>query len=146
MGTDRHKKSVAVVAEKPSVARDIAAVIGATKRGDGYLHGNGWIVTWALGHLVGLAQPHEIEARWKSWNRNTLPMLPERWPLVVNESTHEQFEVIRRILTSDDVERVICATDAGREGELIFRYICKAAGCQKPISRLWISSLTTRAI
>ena len=137
---------VAVLAEKPSVARDIAKVLGATARGEGYLHGNGYVVTWAIGHLASLAQPHEIHSQWKVWRRETLPMLPEIWPLVVYEKTKDQFEVVRKILSSSRVGRVICATDAGREGELIFRYIYEAAGCSKPISRLWISSLTPEAI
>jgi DNA topoisomerase-3 len=92
------------------------------------------------------AQPHEIHPQWKSWRRETLPMLPEVWPLVVYEKTKEQFAVVQKILSSSRVGRVICATDAGREGELIFRYIYEAAGCSKPISRLWISSLTPEAI
>ena len=137
---------MAVLAEKPSVARDIAKVLGATTKGDGYMHGNGYVVTWAIGHLASLAQPHEIRPEWKSWRREALPMLPTSWPLVVYEKTKDQFEVVRKILTSARVGRVICATDAGREGELIFRYIYEAAGCSKPISRLWISSLTPEAI
>src|ERR1700690_2921686 len=138
--------TIAVLAEKPSVARDIAKVLGATTRGDGYLYGNGYVVTWAIGHLASLAQPHEIHPQWKSWRRETLPMLPEVWPLVVYEKTKDQFEVVRKILSSPRVSRVICATDAGREGELIFRYIYEAASCAKPIGRLWISSLTPEAI
>ena len=138
--------SVAVVAEKPSVARDIARELKATSRGEGYLHGNGYIVTWAIGHLVALAQPHEIRPEWRSWRRDQLPMLPESWPLVVGEDTKDQFEVVRKILTSPRVTSVICATDAGREGELIFRYIYEAAGSDKPVERLWISSLTPEAI
>ena len=138
--------SVAVLAEKPSVARDIARVLGASGKGDGYLHGNGYVVTWAIGHLAALAQPHEIHPEWKQWRRNLLPMLPQEWPLVVYEKTKDQFETVKRILTSPKVSRVVCATDAGREGELIFRYIYEAAACTKPVSRLWISSLTPEAI
>ncbi len=138
--------SIAVVAEKPSVARDLAKVLGARERGEGYLHGNGYVVTWAIGHLTRLAEPHEINPDWKRWRRELLPMVPERWPLVVSDPTREQFEVIRRILTDDAIERIVCATDAGREGELIFRYLYEAAGCRKPFSRLWISSLTPDAI
>src|SRR5437588_9345016 len=138
--------SVAVLAEKPSVARDIARVLGAGAKGDGYLHGNGYVVTWAIGHLAALAQPHEIHPQWRSWRRELLPMLPEQWPLVVYEKTKDQFETVRRILTSPKVSRIVCATDAGREGELIFRYIAEAAHCSKPVSRLWISSLTPDAI
>jgi len=138
--------TVAVIAEKPSVARDLAKVLGATQKGDGYLHGGGYIVTWAIGHLVSLAQPHEIRPEWKQWRRNTLPMLPATWPLVVYDKTKDQFETVRKILTSPKVERIICATDAGREGELIFRYIYDAAETEKPVDRLWISSLTADAI
>ncbi|MEO5727141.1 MAG: DNA topoisomerase, partial [Byssovorax sp.] len=138
--------TIAVVAEKPSVARDIAAVLGATKRGDGSFEGGGYVVTWAIGHLVALAQPHEINPAWKRWSLATLPMLPDSFPLVVVPDTKSQFAVIRRIMKDRSVERVICATDAGREGELIFRYIYEAAECTKPVSRLWISSLTPDAI
>jgi DNA topoisomerase-3 len=138
--------SVAVVAEKPSVARDIARVLNASKRGEGFLHGDGYVITWAIGHLVALAQPHEIRQEWKSWRRDLLPMLPDEWPLVVGENTKDQFEVVRRILTSPKISEVICATDAGREGELIFRYIYEAACSDKPVKRLWISSLTPEAI
>jgi len=138
--------TIAVLAEKPSVARDIAKVLGASNKGDGYLHGNGYVVTWAIGHLASLAQPHEIRPEWKQWRRNLLPMLPRDWPLVVYDKTKDQFDVVRRILTSPKVSRLVCATDAGREGELIFRYIYEAAGCQKPFTRLWISSLTPDAI
>ena len=135
-----------MLAEKPSVARDIAKVLGASARGDGYLHGNGYVVTWAIGHLAALAQPHEIQPEWKAWRRDLLPMLPESWPLVIYEKTKDQFETVRKILLSPRVGRVICATDAGREGELIFRYIYEAAGSSKPVDRLWISSLTPDAI
>jgi DNA topoisomerase-3 len=137
---------IAVLAEKPAVARDIARVLGAARRGEGCLTGNGYVVTWAIGHLVGLAQPHEIRPEWRRWQRDSLPMLPREWPLVVAEERREQFEAVRKILNDREVERVVCATDAGREGELIFRYIYEAAGCSKPVSRLWISSLTTEAI
>ena len=138
--------AVAVVAEKPSVARDIARVLGAGKQGQGYLDGNGYVVTWAVGHLVALAQPHEIDPQWREWRRDCLPILPDRWPLVVYEQTKDQFEVVRKLLTSPKIASVICATDAGREGELIFRYIYEAARCDKPFRRLWISSLTPEAI
>ncbi len=136
----------AIVAEKPSVARDIAKVLGADRRGEGFLHGNGYTVTWAIGHLVTLAQPGEIRPEWKKWSRPQLPMLPREWPLVVPEDTRDQFAVVKKVINAPEVERVVCATDAGREGELIFRYIYEAAGCKKPVSRLWISSLTADAI
>jgi DNA topoisomerase III len=145
-GPDAESSTVAVLAEKPSVARDIARVLGATKQGQGYLHGNGYVVTWAIGHLVALAQPHEIQPEWKHWRRDLLPMLPRAWPLVVYPKTQPQFEVVRKILNSPKVASIVCATDAGREGELIFRYIYEAAQCRKPFRRLWISSLTPDAI
>ncbi len=138
--------NVAVLAEKPSVARDVARALGATQSGHGYMHGNGYVVTWAIGHLVALPQPHEINPAWKQWRRNTLPMLPREWPLKVYDQTRDQFEVVRKILSSPRISSVICATDAGREGELIFRYIYEAAKCAKPVRRLWISSLTAEAI
>jgi len=138
--------TIAVLAEKPSVARDIACVLGADKRGEGYLQGNGYVVTWAIGHLVSLAQPHEINPEWRQWRFDLLPILPGQWPLVVYERTRDQFEVVRKILTSPRVSRIVCATDAGREGELIFRYIYQATESNKPVSRLWISSLTPDAI
>jgi DNA topoisomerase III len=138
--------TIAVVAEKPSVARDIAAVLGATTRGEGYFEGGGYVVTFAIGHLVALAQPHEINPSWKHWSLATLPMLPEQFPLVVLPDTKAQFAVVRRILKDRATESVVCATDAGREGELIFRYIYEAAACKKPVQRLWISSLTPDAI
>jgi DNA topoisomerase-3 len=138
--------TTAILAEKPSVARDIAKVLGADKRGEGFLHGNGYVVTWAIGHLVSLAQPHEMRPEWKQWRLDLLPMLPGEWPLVVYEKTKDQFEVVRKILNSPRVAQVVCATDAGREGELIFRYIYEAAQCDKPVSRLWISSMTAEAI
>src|SRR4030081_3817008 len=114
--------TTAVRAEKPSGARDIARVLGASSKGDGYLHGNGYVVTWAVGHLAALAQPHEINPEWRLWRRDLLPILPNRWPLIVYEKTKDQFEVVRKILGSPRISRVVCATDAGRQGELIFRY------------------------
>ena len=138
--------TVAVVAEKPSVGRDLAQALGATRRGEGTLSGNGYVVTWAIGHLVGLAEPEGIRPEWKRWRREDLPMLPEHWPLNVFPATRPQFEIVRRVINAPDVESVICATDAGREGELIFRLIYQAAACRRPVQRLWISSLTEHAI
>src|SRR5512140_3647532 len=123
MSADPASGVVAVVAEKPSVARDIARVLGASTRGDGYLHGGGYVVTWAIGHLVALAQPHEIDPAWKRWRLDTLPMLPAEWPLSVLPDTKDQFEIVKQILRSRKIDGVIAATDAGRAGELIFRYI-----------------------
>ncbi len=138
--------TIAVVAEKPSVARDIARVLGASQNADGAIEGGGYVVTWAIGHLVALAQPHQVDPAWKRWDLRTLPMLPSSWPLVVIEETKKQFDVVKRILRRADVDLVVCATDAGREGELIFRYIYDAAACSKSVRRLWISSLTPDAI
>jgi DNA topoisomerase-3 len=138
--------TVAVVAEKPSVGRDLAQVLGATRRGEGTLSGNGYVVTWAIGHLVGLSEPEGIRSAWRRWRREDLPMLPERWPLTVFDATRDQFQVVQRVLNAPDVTSVVCATDAGREGELIFRLIYEATGCRRPVSRLWISSLTEGAI
>ena len=103
-----------MLAEKPSVARDIARVLGATSQGEGYLHGNGYVVTWAIGHLAALAQPHEIQPEWRQWRRDLLPMLPTEWPLVVYEKTKDQFEVVRKILNSPRVSRIVCATSVER--------------------------------
>jgi DNA topoisomerase-3 len=138
--------TVAVLAEKPSVARDIARVLGADKKGKGYLQGNGYVVTWAIGHLVSVAEPHQINPQWRQWRLDSLPMLPAQWPLVPYERSQEQFAVVQQILASPRVSRIVCATDAGREGELIFRYIYEATKSDKPFSRLWISSLTPDAI
>src|ERR1700688_2494429 len=138
--------TIAVLAEKPSVARDIARVLGADKRGTGYLQGNGYVVTWAIGHLFSLAEPHQINPMWRQWRLEALPILPDQWPLVVYERSKEQFEVVQKILMSPRVSSIVCATDAGREGELIFRYIYQATRSEKPFSRLWISSLTPDAI
>src|SRR4051794_4160846 len=130
--------SIAVVAEKPAVARDLARVLGATARGNGCLRGGGYVVTWAIGHLVALAEPHQIDERWKKWRLADLPMLPERWPLAVLDGTRDQFATVKAILNDADIDQVICATDAGREGELIFRYIYEAARCKKAVKRLWL--------
>ena len=138
--------TIAVLAEKPSVARDIARVLGARSRGDGVLTGNGYAVTWAVGHLVALAEPHQIRPEWKRWRKSALPMIPERWPLEVVAATRDRFQAVKRLLRDPDVDQIVCATDAGREGELIFRYIYEAAGASKPVKRLWVSSLTEEAI
>ncbi|MGC4077781.1 MAG: toprim domain-containing protein [Rubrivivax sp.] len=137
---------IVIVAEKPSVARDIARVVGATARGEGHLHGQGYIVTWAIGHLVTLCEPEAIDPAWKGWRFETLPMIPRAWPLSIIENTEQQFRVVARLITQASTREVVCATDAGREGELIFRYIAEASRLDKPVKRLWISSLTEEAI
>ena len=135
---------ILIIAEKPSVARDIARVVGANRSGQGYIEGGTYTVTWAIGHLVTLPQPSDIHPDWKAWRKEALPMLPETWPLQVLSQTKTQFKVIKSLMKT--CTSLICATDAGREGELIFRYIYEAAKCKKPFKRLWISSLTPDAI
>ncbi len=139
--------STVVVAEKPSVARDIARVLGARRKGQGFLEGNGYVVTWALGHLVQFAEPDDYGPPWNGrWAFSQLPMLPEQWKLKTGRSTYSQFQVVRKLLNDAAHDRIVCATDAGREGEHIFRLIYEQARCQKPFQRLWISSLTDQAI
>ncbi|NWQ40580.1 DNA topoisomerase III [Bacillus sp. EB106-08-02-XG196] len=135
-----------VIAEKPSVARDIANVLKCTKKGNGFLEGNNYIVTWALGHLVTLADPEVYDHKYKTWNLEDLPMLPERMKLVVMKQTGKQFNAVKTQLSRSDVNEIIVATDAGREGELVARWIIDKANIHKPIKRLWISSVTDKAI
>ena len=137
---------ILVVAEKPSVARDIARVLGASARGEGRLTGGGYVVTWAIGHLVALREPEELDERYRRWRAEDLPILPERMQLKVLPKTRAQFSVVKKLMNSREIRSIICATDSGREGELIFRYIYEMAGCQKPVERLWISSMTDEAI
>ena len=135
-----------IVAEKPSVARDIARVLGVTGRGEGCITGSDYTVTWAIGHLVSLSEPGETDPSWVKWNMAQLPMLPERIPLKVLPGTKSQFAVIKKLMLDKEHDSLICATDSAREGELIFRYIYQMAGCKKPVERLWISSMTDAAI
>jgi DNA topoisomerase-3 len=135
-----------IITEKPSVARDIAQVLGLSRQGKGYIEGADYKVAWAYGHLVGLAEPHQMNPAWKSWRLADLPMLPETWPLEIMSDTADQFGVVQTLMNDAHTQKIICATDAGREGELIFRYIYEKAGCRKPVERLWISSLTPEAI
>ncbi|MCU5112706.1 MULTISPECIES: DNA topoisomerase III [Bacillus] len=138
-------KSV-IIAEKPSVARDIARVLKCDKKGNGYLEGSKYIVTWALGHLVTLADPESYDVKYKQWNLEDLPMLPERLKLTVIKQTGKQFNAVKSQLLRKDVNEIIVATDAGREGELVARWIIDKVKIQKPIKRLWISSVTDKAI
>ena len=135
-----------IITEKPSVARTISKVLGATARRDGYLEGGGWLVSWCVGHLVELAPPGVYDPRLERWDRADLPILPERWQYLVSSSTQKQFDVLCKLMHRADVERIVCATDAGREGELIFRLVYHQCGCRKPVSRLWISSMEDAAI
>ena len=135
-----------VIAEKPSVARDIARVLGANQKNGGILEGKNYVVTWALGHLVTLADPEEYDRKYEKWEMATLPMLPKEMKLVVIRQTGRQFSVVKTQLFRKDIGEIIIATDAGREGELVARWILEKAGCHRPIKRLWISSVTDKAI
>ena len=135
-----------VIAEKPSVAKSLAAVLGAATRKDGYLEGNGWLVSWCLGHLAGLADAATYNPDYAKWRYDDLPILPESWRFTIAKDKREQFDVLRTLLRREDVTEVVNACDAGREGELIFRTVYCLAGCQKPMRRLWISSMEDSAI
>ena len=135
-----------VLAEKPSVAMSLSKVIGANQRGDGYMEGNGYLVSWCVGHLVELSQPEAYDEKYAKWRYDDLPILPEHWQYQVSVSTKKQFGILKKLMQRKDVESLICATDAGREGELIFRLVYHQCGCKKPVERLWISSMEDSAI
>ena len=135
-----------VLAEKPSVAQSIAKVLGASKREEGYLEGNGYIVSWCVGHLVELAQPEAYDARYSKWTYDDLPIFPEEWKYEVSAGTRKQFGVLKKLMARNDVDSLVCATDAGRERELIFRLVYHQCHCKKPFERLWISSMEDSAI
>ena len=135
-----------VIAEKPSVAMALASVLGARTRKDGYVEGNGYIVSWCVGHLVGLCDASEYDEKYKKWRYEDLPIVPECWKHKVLEGTKKQFGILKKLMRDSKVDEVICATDAGREGELIFRLVYEQAGCKKPMKRLWISSMEEQAI
>ena len=135
-----------VLAEKPSVARDIARVLGAREKGENCLIGKDYVVTWALGHLVTLKEPQEMDERYTHWKKEDLPILPARMETKVIKKTKSQFLAVKKWMNDKETGDIICATDSGREGELIFRYIYEQAGCRKPVRRLWISSMTDEAI
>ena len=135
-----------VIAEKPSVARDIARVLHCSQKGNGFLEGKEYVVTWALGHLVTLADPEEYDKKYMKWDMQTLPMMPDKMKLVVIRQTSRQYQAVKTQLFRKDIGDIIIATDAGREGELVARWILDKSGCHKPIRRLWISSVTDKAI
>lgn len=135
-----------VIAEKPSVARSIAAVIGATEKQNGYWQGGGYLVSWCIGHLVSFAEAGQYDEKYCKWRYEDLPILPQSWQFIVPDEKKQQFEVLRALLNRPDVDSVTAATDAGREGELIFRFVYQMAGCTKPVKRLWISSMEDAAI
>ena len=135
-----------VIAEKPSVARSIAAVIGADEKQNGYWQGGGYLVSWCIGHLVSFAEAGQYDEKYCKWRYEDLPILPQPWQFIVPDEKKQQFEVLRALLNRPDVDSVTAATDAGREGELIFRFVYQQTGCTKPVKRLWISSMEDAAI
>ena len=135
-----------VIAEKPSVAQSLAKVIGANQKKDGYLEGNGYIVSWCVGHLIELANPEHYDEKYKKWRKEDLPIFPAPFSYQVTASTKKQYQVLKDLMKRSDVASLVEATDAGREGELIFRLVYKQAGCKKPFERLWISSMEDKAI
>ena len=135
-----------VICEKPSVAKSIASALGVTSRADGYFEGGGWLISWCIGHLVGLADAAVYDDRYKKWRYEDLPILPNPFRYVVSEEKAAQFHILRSLMERPDVTELVNACDAGREGELIFRLVYEAAGCSKPFSRLWISSMEDAAI
>ena len=138
--------SILVVAEKPSVAMSYAKVLGATSRQDGYLEGNGYLVSWCVGHLVELAPPNVYDAKYVKWSIADLPILPQKWQYLVSASTKKQFGILQKLMHRSDVDSIVNSCDSGREGELIFRLVYQQAGCKKPFSRLWLSSMEENAI
>ena len=137
---------ILVVAEKPSVAQSIAKALAVNDRKDGYIEGNGYVVSWCIGHLVGLANADSYDEKYKKWSLDTLPIIPQEWQFIVSEDKNKQFSVLKKLMNSKDIDEIVCATDAGREGELIFRLVYNQAECKKPFKRLWISSMEESAI
>ncbi len=135
-----------IIAEKPSVARDIARVLKCTKKGDGFLYNDKYVISWAVGHLVTLYDPEDYDLGLKKWSADTLPIIPEEIKIKAISNTKKQLDILEKIMKRDSVTGLICATDSGREGELIFRYIYELLDCKKPFKRLWISSLEDSAI
>lgn len=139
--------SILVIGEKPSVSRELAKVLRAATKKNGYMEGNGYIVSWCFGHLVGLKFPDEYSENWAAkWNFAQLPMIPNEWKFKISDASKDQFKVLKDLMTNSDVTEIICATDADREGECIFRYVYNLVKCRKPVKRLWISSLEESAI
>lgn len=135
-----------MITEKPSVAMSIAEVLGCRERKDGYIEGNGYIVSWCIGHLLGVANPENYKSSYSKWKYEDLPIIPETWKLQVFNNTKKQFNILKKLMNKKEVDEIICGTDAGREGELIFRLVYEKTGCDKPFKRLWISSMEKSAI
>lgn len=137
---------ILVVAEKPSVGRDIAKVLGCKTKGDGFLEGEKYIVSWAVGHLITLCDPEDYDKTLKKWSFDTLPIVPDKIKTKAIRQTYSQLKVLKQLMNDKNTDSIICATDSGREGELIFRYIYDYVKCKKSVQRLWISSMTDKAI
>ncbi|MFA5659715.1 MAG: DNA topoisomerase, partial [Oscillospiraceae bacterium] len=137
---------ILVIAEKPSVAQSIAKALGVFDRKDGYIEGNGYVVSWCIGHLVALADADIYDEKYKKWSLDTLPIIPSEWQYIVSADKNKQFNILKKLMNSKDIDEIVCATDAGREGELIFRLVYNQAECKKPFKRLWISSMEESAI
>ena len=137
---------ILVIAEKPSVAQTIAAALGAKKKQDGYIEGNGYLISWCVGHLVQLADAAAYGEQYKKWSYDSLPILPQKWQYTVSADKGKQFKILKELMHRTDISEVVNACDAGREGELIFRFVYHMAGCNKPMRRLWISSMEESAI
>jgi DNA topoisomerase III len=135
-----------IITEKPSVARDIGNVLKVTSKRDGYMESNDYVITWAVGHLITLYEPEDYDPALKKWQYQTLPIIPQEIKIKPYEKTKKQLDVIQRLCNRDDIDSLVCATDSGREGELIFRFIYSYVNCTKPFKRLWISSMTDQAI
>ena len=140
--------AILIVSEKPAVAKALLPVVGADNRKNGYFEGGGYIVSWCIGHLVHLKYPDNYGGAWaeKPWTFAMLPMIPEQWQFIVNQDCVQQFQVLRTLMNRPDVDEIICATDADREGECIFRYVYALTGCKKSVKRLWVSSLEESAL
>ena len=137
---------ILVIAEKPSVAQTIAAALGAKKKQDGYIEGDKYLISWCVGHLVQLADAAAYGEQYKKWSYDSLPILPQEWQYAVSADKGKQFKILKELMHRTDISEVVNACDAGREGELIFRFVYEVAGCKKPMRRLWISSMEESAI
>ena len=135
-----------VICEKPSVGAAVAAALGVTGKKDGYIEGNGYVISWCIGHLVQLSEAAAYGEQYKKWSYDSLPILPQEWQYTVAADKGKQFKILKDLMHRADVSEVVNACDAGREGELIFRFVYEMAGCKKPFTRLWISSMETDAI